>query len=157
MTENCDDSNEADGDGCSSTCQNENPAVYDCSTAGQLCSEYCGDGIITVNANVTETCDDNDQDAGDGCDSTCTIEDTAIWDCPNNSGTGGDCSKWCGNGVVDDNDFVTETCDDSNEVSGDGCSSTCQSEVPVCGNGILETGETCDVVPAHDGCVACQL
>lgn len=44
----------------------------------------------------------------------------------------------CGNGTAE----AGETCDDSNTVSGDGCSSSCQSE-PVCGNGTCESGETC--------------
>lgn len=44
----------------------------------------------------------------------------------------------CGNGTIE----AGETCDDSNTVSGDGCSSSCQSE-PVCGNGTCESGETC--------------
>ncbi|MGH7964806.1 MAG: DUF4215 domain-containing protein [Candidatus Binatia bacterium] len=38
-----------------------------------------------------------------------------------------------------------EQCDDGNTNSGDGCSATCQSEVPaICGNGVVEGGEQCD-------------
>jgi cysteine-rich repeat protein len=50
-----------------------------------------------------------------------------------------------------------ETCDDGNTMSGDGCSSDCQTVepgwhcrvpgalcVPICGDGILKGGETCD-------------
>jgi cysteine-rich repeat protein len=40
----------------------------------------------------------------------------------------------------------TEECDDGNNVSGDGCSSTCDDE-PICGDGVKEGNEQCD-----DGC-----
>src|SRR5262245_10767355 len=48
----------------------------------------------------------------------------------------------CGDGVVNDD---REECDDQNTADGDGCSSTCQSEIsPGCGDGQLEAGEDCD-------------
>jgi len=63
----------------------------------------------------------------------------------------------CGNGTVDSG----EQCDDSNTVSGDGCSATCQNETnPNCGNGDVDPGEDCDDgnTTAGDGCSAtCQL
>ena len=66
----------------------------------------------------------------------------------------------CGNGIVEEG----EQCDDGNTVNGDGCSSTCQTEVPppppVCGNGVVEAGEQCDDGNTlnGDGCSAtCQL
>ena len=48
----------------------------------------------------------------------------------------------CGDGTLD----AGEQCDDGNNTSGDGCSSTCLIEVPepVCGNGVVEAGEECD-------------
>lgn len=54
----------------------------------------------------------------------------------------------CGNSVVE----TGEACDDGNVVNGDGCSSTCQVEIPTatCGNGVVETGETCDDGDATD-------
>lgn len=80
---------------------------------------------------------------GDGIDDACD-EDAVVL---------------CGNGVID----IGETCDDSNRLNGDGCSSTCQTETTpagVCGNGITESGEQCDdgnTVDA-DGCSsACTL
>ena len=49
----------------------------------------------------------------------------------------------CGNGVVE---APFEECDDGNTIDGDGCSSVCELEVggPVCGNAIVESGESCD-------------
>ena len=46
-------------------------------------------------------------------------------------GTGGATAPVCGNGVIESG----ETCDDGNIVSGDGCSSTCQTETPGGGGG----------------------
>ena len=71
-TEDCDDFNTADNDGCSSTCTEE--TGYSCTgTAGsaQTCSPDCGDGIWLN----PEECDDGDEDDGDGCSSTCKVED----------------------------------------------------------------------------------
>lgn len=66
-------------------------------------------------------------------------------------------ASMCGNGVVQSG----EQCDDGNTASGDGCSSTCQSEsiTPVCGNGVLQSGEQCDDgnTLSGDGCSSsCQ-
>ena len=71
----------------------------------------------------SEICDDNNVN-GDGCSSTCTIENgyECAPDTSNNS-----ISKWtlkCGNGVINS----PEICDDKNNVNGDGCSSTCTIE-----------------------------
>ena len=68
----------------------------------------------------------------------------------------------CGNGVVGGG----ESCDDGNTISGDGCSSTCQTESgyvcngqpstcsPVCGDGLRRGGEECDDgnSASGDGC-----
>src|SRR5882762_8433534 len=43
----------------------------------------------------------------------------------------------CGNGVPDPG----ETCDDGNNVSGDGCPADCRAP---CGDGIIDPGEVCD-------------
>jgi cysteine-rich repeat protein len=75
----------------------------------------------------TDTDSDSDSDDGGDCD-------------------GGDHPK-CGDGTKD----AGEACDDSNTVNGDGCSSTCQIELPVCGNGHVELGETCDDGNTHNG------
>jgi cysteine-rich repeat protein len=78
----------------------------------------CGNGLVEPG----EQCDTGGQSAT--CDADCT-------------------RPQCGDGVV--NTAAHETCDDGNTVSGDGCSSTCVTEVPlICGNGVLQAGEQCD-------------
>ena len=53
--EECDDGNNASGDGCSSTCTKE---------------PICGDS----KKEGSEQCDDGNATAGDGCSSTCRLE-----------------------------------------------------------------------------------
>jgi cysteine-rich repeat protein len=63
----------------------------------------------------------------------------------------------CGNSTID----LLEQCDDGNMTDGDGCSATCQMEVPpVCGDEVIETPEQCDDgnITDGDGCSAtCQM
>lgn len=54
VCEECDDGNNIDGDGCSSTCQ----------------AEFCGDGIVQGD----EECDDGNNADGDGCSALCLAE-----------------------------------------------------------------------------------
>ena len=67
-------------------------------------------------------------------------------------------SEVCGDGALQ----MGEECDDANNVSGDGCTETCQLEVdwcptepcvfvPACGDGILSSGESCDDSNIVDG------
>ncbi|MFC1697166.1 myxococcus cysteine-rich repeat containing protein [Nanoarchaeota archaeon] len=134
LGEECDDGNNQSGDGCSSTCQIENVSICgnsiietpeqcdppqspctpgynsSCIYCGPVCSNitlngpYCGDNIT----NGPEQCDDNNTMNGDGCSSTCLLENISI----------------CGNGIIE----PPEQCDDNNTMNGDGCSSTCQLE-----------------------------
>ena len=143
--EDCDDGNKDSGDGCSSLCQIE--AGYTCKTPGAACEPpRCGDGNLTSN----ESCDDGNTNGGDGCSADCkTVESGFVCRVP-----GKRCTPLCGDGIK----TGTETCDDGNTTSGDGCSSTCLLEVgatcdsstpqkctpAVCGNGKVETGESCD-------------
>ena len=87
----------------------------------------CGDMVV----DPTETCDDGNPSAGDGCSDACQRESV------------------CGDGLLE----PPEQCDDTNTVGGDGCSSACTFEAS-CGNGFPEVGETCDDgnVLAGDGC-----
>ncbi len=159
-SEQCDDGNTTNGDGCSRLCQIE--ANWDCPTEGKPCTYVgnCGSGVLTTN----KACDDGNTVSGDGCSSDCkTVEAGYICRVP-----GKPCSTRCGDGIVKG----FETCDDGNTASGDGCSGTCKIEPgfdctgspstcnpTVCGNGKKEAGETCDdgnTLP-YDGCASnCQ-
>lgn len=99
-SEQCDDGNTVDGDGCSSTC---------------LLEAMCGNGQIEG----TEQCDDSNTEGADGCSNACTIEPG--YTC---SGEPSTCETTCGDGIK----VGSEQCDDDNTTSGDGCSATCQTE-----------------------------
>ena len=154
--EQCDDGNAISGDGCSSACQIE-ASYYTCTVPGKPCTNNarCGDGMLEG----TETCDDGNTTSGDGCSNTCQVE--SGWQCRQ---AGKACVPLCGDSIMTSNasGTVAETCDDGNTTSGDGCSSTCQIEPgwsctktppksvcteSKCGNGIVETGESCDQGP----------
>lgn len=79
----------------------------------------CGDGV----KEGSETCDDGNIVAGDGCSSTCVIE--SGYTC---SSSPSSCVTTCGDTVI----AGTEECDDGNVTSNDGCSSTCISETCTC-------------------------
>ncbi len=59
-----------DGTGCSKTCTKE-PTCRSASGKTQACSTSCGNGNIETG----EDCDDGNEVDGDGCSSTCKIED----------------------------------------------------------------------------------
>jgi cysteine-rich repeat protein len=89
--ESCDDGNQTAGDGCSATCQVEEPcgngfldtgeqcddgnetAGDGCSAACQVEVAVCGNGIRQSG----EACDDGNKTAGDGCSATCQVETCA--------------------------------------------------------------------------------
>ena len=75
----------------------------------------CGDGQLTE----TEACDDQNQSAGDGCDSSCNIETGFVC-----SGVPSVCTTQCGDGVI----AGAEVCDDQNQNAGDGCDPSCSIE-----------------------------
>jgi fibro-slime domain-containing protein len=160
-SEQCDDGNTTNGDGCSRICQIE--ANWDCPTQGQPCDYLgvCGNGILTSN----KACDDGNTKDGDGCSGDCqSVETGYICRKPGNP-----CTPLCGDARI----TASEECDDGNADSGDGCSAICRVEPgwtctqttpstcthSECGNGKVETGETCDdgnTVP-FDGCSpSCQ-
>jgi cysteine-rich repeat protein len=163
--EDCDDGNNINGDGCSSTCQLEHvPSVCGdgvvegieecddgntisgdgCSSTCQLELPGCGNGIVEEG----EECDDGNNINGDGCTSSCLdecfhISDISSWsecidgyrygtpvysyypglpaDHPNCTDLPTVMPCFCGDNFTDSG----EECDDGNNVSGDGCSSTC--------------------------------
>lgn len=109
----------------------------------------------------TETCDDGNTVAGDGCDAECHTE--TGWIC---AIVGAACAPAkCGDGLK----IGDEECDDGNTVATDGCDATCKLQegfqcltpgMPctptVCGNGLKEGTEQCDDgnKRAYDGCDA---
>jgi cysteine-rich repeat protein len=102
-------------------------ALTGCAPPPRVSLASCGDGV--VDSIASEQCDD----AGESnmCDRDCTL-------------------AACGDGYV--NAAAGEGCDDGDQVSGNGCSASCQSEQ--CGDGVRDPGEACDDgnrVPG-DGC-----
>jgi cysteine-rich repeat protein len=129
ISEQCDDGNILDGDGCSHDCKREfcgdgivnNGEACDRALTPASCNldctlSRCGDGKLNTFAVPPEQCDDGNSQSGDGCSSVCRLEH-------------------CGNGVVDSG----EDCDGL--VGLQPCSATCHTER--CGNGILDRD------PAH--------
>jgi len=117
--EQCDDGNIMNGDGCSGRC---------------LIEETCGNGI---------------RDEGEECDDGILNSDTLPNACRSN------CLKaFCGDGVVD----VVEDCDGGAQAlttnSSNICRTTCT--LPFCGDGIVDDlmGEECE---GSDGCLECRL
>jgi cysteine-rich repeat protein len=82
-------------------------------------ASVCGNGRLEA----SETCDDGNTTAGDGCDATCRRE------------------AYCGDGTTN----AGEVCDDGNNRSNDGCRSDCRSN-ETCGNEVIDyaRGEVCD-------------
>ncbi len=152
--EQCDDGNSTPGDGCSATCQTEQPPPG------------CGNGTLDAG----EQCDDGNNAPGDGCSSVCTKEapppgcGNGTLDpgeaCDDGNTLNGDgCSSMCkteqappgcGNGQIDQG----EECDDGNTASGDGCSSVCKKETVTVVCATLEplaNGQVCEVTAGDGG------
>ncbi len=123
-SEQCDDGNVTNGDGCSSSCLIE--AGWSC-PPNQSCATVCGDGVVAG----TEACDDINVSNGDGCSSACQVE--AGWSCSYqlNPVAKSVCTIPCGDGVL----AGSEQCDDGNTQDGDGCTSTCSVESTYVCNG----------------------
>ena len=121
------------GDGCSSNCLAiEDP--FTCSRVDNTaanpdtCSLRCGNGALDPQGTHTEMCDDGNTADGDGCSSDCLrVDDPYTCSRADNTASNPDiCTLRCGNGALDPFGTHTETCDDGNTVSGDGCSNDCQ-------------------------------
>ena len=126
-----------------------------------LCGDaaVCGDGLI----NGADECDDGNTANGDGCSSSCVIEDG--FEC---TGAPSVCTPVCGDGLTKG----AETCDDGNTANGDCCSSTCQIDpdstpcldgnacngAEACHAGVCTSGEplTCDNGLFCDGTETCD-
>ncbi len=128
----------------------------------QITFPGCGDGLLQSG----ETCDDNDNDSGDGCSATCVEE--SGYEC--GVAEPSSCVATCGDGVTA---IGVESCDVGAPVAGDGCSDSCQEETGwdcttaspsvcdnICGDGILvAVEEACDDGNPNnaDGCTACAV
>ena len=182
--EECDDGNVDDIDGCSSSCNVEEPGV--CGNGvhewGEECDDgnsnedkctkeckfpgVCGDGDVESG----EECDDGNSEDDDECSNTCTLNpvcgDGALDPgeaCDDgNSVDDDECSnacalnQACGDGVVDPG----EACDDGNSIDDDGCTNACTLMTAECGDGVVDPGEACDDGNSidDDGCTnACTL
>ena len=123
-TEQCDDGNRVNGDGCNRGCKIQRN--WDCVTKkgeASKCSkipEECGNGIVDEG----ETCDDGNRKHGDGCRRNCKIQ--RGWWCNKNKAGTSKCHKipaTCGDGI---HDPEIEECDDGNRKNGDGCRRNCK-------------------------------
>ncbi len=92
-TEECDDGNTVDGDGCSATC------TIEVDPAGPV----CGDGILDAG----EACDDGNTVNGDGCSALCVVESSTTEECGNGIIESG---EQCDDGNTVDGDGCDNQC-----------------------------------------------
>ncbi len=184
-TEQCDDKNTRNGDGCSSTCRNETPVKVPLPMPTPLPppAAVCGNGVVEAG----EACDDGNTDNSDVCTTTCQVSSCRDTDPTNDINVGGTVTT--SNGTY--NDFCSSvggSCSGTDPGDPSSCyyssasslgqyncnfagatilnRTTCPSgystfgprctylnlsvlsarciPTPVCGDGILETGEVCD-------------
>ncbi|MBU1068308.1 immune inhibitor A [Myxococcota bacterium] len=146
--EQCDDDNNVSGDGCSRGCLDED-ATPECGNGIWELGEECDDGNLTIHDGCSDVCE-KEFTCGDG---ECTSDmGETCGGCPF------DCCPSCGNGVLqsgeqcDTTDLNERTCEFFGFTGGTlGCTNSCDFDFsectgtgPVCGNGEIEYGETCD-------------
>lgn len=176
--EECDDSNQDDGDGCNSTCHLE--SGYTCYIPNVNTQNVCIDGTLSFLTQIVvcgnginegnEKCDCGGDLVSCGCKSDCSqflvgyyclIEPTVI---PNTA-----CITECGDGIM----AGSEDCDDGNTRDNDGCTDCsidsyydCKEDfnlksicTPFCGNGFIDLDEVCDDynLVSNDGCTSCKV
>lgn len=136
LSERCDDGNETNGDGCDELCVDEPGFI--CFDNFPCRQTFCGDFFVEIDftSKSGESCDDGNSTSGDGCDPTCEAEPGFFCD-PFGAGC---FAVECGNGIVEGDPFagLGESCDDQNDVAGDGCD-----------NCVAEPGFTCFNGPCH--------
>ena len=126
--EECDDGNLRDFDGCSGDCFLERGICGD-DTVQSLLGEQCEPsshdvrlpyGCSPLCRFTSALCGNGQPDPGEECDGSAANSDAPNAYCRTDCGL-----ARCGDRIVD---APTESCDDGNRVSGDGCSSSCASE-----------------------------
>ena len=133
-TEQCDDGNTANGDGCDNDCTWTCAGPADC-TDGNACN---GDEVCSMPGTIGSRCGAGAAPpTGTACDRDgmpATRDICRMSMC---------LASVCGDGYTDAGRTPAEQCDDGNTNNGDGCSSTCQNET-MCGDGAVNMGEQCD-------------
>ena len=157
----CDDGNNSNGDGCSADCKSEevcgdgivNPYAVEYATGGTAPAEVCDLGRRCADLSA---CEIDAECAGIG-DELCAPRDGV--------GCSADClsEEECGDSYLN----FDETCDDGNDVAGDGCGTSCLRETgwacatlgracaEVCGDGHVVGRESCDDGKRCQSGVAC--
>jgi len=147
--EACDDGNTTSGDGCSADCKSKEVcgnAIVDVAD-GEQCDNGSAANSNLPNAACRTNCQRRqcgdavvDNLFGEVCDLGASNSNQPDQSCRTNC-----LPARCGDGVQDL--LHGEVCDDGNTTSGDGCSSSCNSN-ETCGNGVVDVvkGEQCDVV-----------
>jgi cysteine-rich repeat protein len=135
-SENCEDGNTQNGDGCSSTCRTE--PGFQCSggTADKpdSCGPQSGDGRVVG----FEECDDGNLADGDGCSSKLVVEPS--WSCTGGSAVTMSTCERCGNGKV----RGIEECDSGKPSKyNKGCTECTVDKGYICFGGSLTTRSTC--------------
>ncbi len=95
--------------------------TFDDGLSNGSCVFVCGNGELEPG----ESCDDGNSMDGDGCSSSCAVEEG--FDC---AGEPSACAAICGDSLI----RGSEECDDGGTANGDGCSDSCA----------LEAGWVCD-------------
>src|SRR5512146_1662620 len=98
-----------------------NPPATSCTNSVPDCdfSALAGAAVGTANLFPAASCGDSILDPGETCDPPGSVQ-------PGGAVCRNDCT-FCGDGLLQAGDG--EACDDGNNVSGDGCSATCQAEL----------------------------
>lgn len=129
-TEECDDGNVRDFDGCSMDCLRELGRCGD-GIVQTLLDEECEIGMIDTSRGLTcedcrwrsSTCGNGTMEPGEACDAGSQNSNAPGAVCRS------DCSlARCGDGIVDA--LQGEECDDGNRVGADGCSAMCRRDRP---------------------------